>query len=319
MGFKEFQVNLDNTSDTTFRAWVSAMLQGWADAGWVRASDTGQIDTATVITPAATIAAGFAMFRFSDTLQATAPVFFKVEFGAAPGTQQPGMWLTVGKSTNGAGTVTGILLPRSVLGAQGSNQFTPNGSFPSLAASGPGYVGFLPSVGDPAGANNGAAKSQSFIIERSRLADGTPSASGIMVAYDGYAGGRRMNDAEKRPAVRAINYVDASYIEGVPPVSIPYSINGTVLAPGTSMAAGSIGPVFPWVLIAPGLAPWQSCVMVCIPSGDYPPGVFVTTLCGNRASFRAVPASEIHSWGVALEPRGAGVSGYVGPAIRWEA
>lgn len=321
MGFKEFQVNLDHTSDATFRAWVNALLQGWADAGWVRTADTGQINPASAVKPAAVnTSAGYAMFRFDDALQSTAPIYFKVEFGTGAHATQPAMWLTVGKATNGAGSLTSAIFPRSLLGLSVGYAFTPNGSFANLASSGPGYVGFLPSVDDPATGTNAGTKSQSFIIERSRSADGSPSAAGLMVAHDSPLLARTMIDANYRPSVRAINYTDGSYTEGLPPVSIPYSVNGATLGPGTSLAAGSIGPVFPWVLIAPGLAPWQSCVMLCIPTGDYPSGVFETTLCSERAPFRAVPASVIHTWGVTLRPREAAssASGYIGPAMRWQ-
>jgi hypothetical protein len=54
---------------------------------------------------------GFQIWRFNDTLQATAPFFFKIEYANSTGFLQ--VTITVGNSTNGAGTITGAgVLPR---------------------------------------------------------------------------------------------------------------------------------------------------------------------------------------------------------------
>ena len=245
--------------------------------------------------------------------------------GATSGAARGQIWLTVGRSTDGAGNITGTpLLARRVIGYAGTGAYSFTGGMATnLAAAGPGYAAFLPHAFAPtASLAEYNFRAQSFIIERSRDIDGSPMAAGLMIAVErtstSPSGMRDINIAGHRPHVFAINYTDGSYTESIPPVSIPYRINGTALGPGTSLAAGSIGPVFPWVLIAPGLAPWQSCVMLCVPAGDYPAGVFETTLCGNRATFRAVPASASHMWGQSSEPGGGSASGYIGPAMRWE-
>ena len=327
MGYAEFQCEVVNTTVESFRAWVKAFLDGWEAAGWVRASDTGQINPTTVALPAASTPGGYAMYRLDDDAQTTSPVFWKVEFGSGGtlGYARGQIWLTVGRSTDGAGNITGIpLLTRRTIGVVGNGNYAgvvTGGEATNLASAGPGYVAFLPHAltASTSGSEHNL-KAQSFIIERSRDVDGTPMADGLMIAVDRTSSTveRNLTSAGHRPHVFAINYADGSYTESIPPVSIPYRINGTVLGPGTSLAAGSIGPVFPWVLIAPGLAPWQSCVILCVPAGDYPAGVFETTLCGNRATFRAVPASVSHMWGQSSEPGGVNVSGYIGPAIRWE-
>ena len=48
----------------------------------------------------------YEMYRFSDSLQATKPVFIKVEYGTGSTIGQPTVKLTVGTATNGAGTIT---------------------------------------------------------------------------------------------------------------------------------------------------------------------------------------------------------------------
>lgn len=323
MGFAEKRTVMSFTNDTEFRAWVGNTLALWAEAGWTRTTTPGQIAPATVTlgTPASgDQVGGFAAYRFNDDMQASSPVVWKVEFGRNGTASYPRLWLTVGKSITDAGVITGVLLPRVALAGQSTGSYIETVGFLDVAGAGPGWVGYLPQTdASTSAAAVPEVKAKSFIIERSRDTDGTPMADGLMIAYENFtATGSRLTTAGNRPAVRAINYIDGSYTESIPPVSVPYSINGTALGPGTSLAAGSIGPVFPWVLIAPGLAPWQSCAMLCIPAGDYPAGVFKTTLCGNEATFRSVPASRVHAWGQASAPGSTNVSGYIGPAIRWE-
>lgn len=328
MGKKEFSSAFSNASDTTFRAWVGAWIQGWKDAGLAQSADTGQIDPLTALAPTGTAAImrGYAIFYLNDSLHGAAPIYLKVEFGGF-GATAPALMITVGKSTDGAGNLGGIVLPRTYLGNT-ADSFALRTATPSthIAASGDGYFAFLPFTDFPAAtsATTNGSGGYSFILERSRNVDGSPSPAGVTVAYSynpTTVGAMSGNAASScLPIVRAINYASLAYTQGIPPVSIPYSVNGVQLGPGTSFAAGSIGPVFPWVLLAPGLAPWQSCVIVSIPAGDFPGGVFTTTLCGNAATFRAVPASLLHRWGLSIDTTASNAmfSGYIGPAIRWE-
>jgi hypothetical protein len=101
------------TSDATFRTWVAAVLDQLNDIGLTQTADTGQIDTATVSTPGAiNTSQGYAIFRFNDTLQATKPIYFKIEFGSGTATTTPSIWMTIGTGSDGAGTITGTMLSR---------------------------------------------------------------------------------------------------------------------------------------------------------------------------------------------------------------
>lgn len=94
--------------DATFRATGTAIAAALVACGMVKTADTGQIDLTTVAKPAgAGVAAGYEIYRFSDSLQATKPIFFKIEYGTANVATTFGLWLTVGTGTNGAGTITG--------------------------------------------------------------------------------------------------------------------------------------------------------------------------------------------------------------------
>lgn len=324
MGYKEFTSSFSNATAELTREWIGRFIQGWKDAGLVQTSDTGQIVPETLALAPSTglFVFGYAMFRFDDDLQSTAPVFIKVTFVSHSGpTSSPRFEVSIGKSTDGAGNLGGILLPVTAVGFEGGSHAVTTTRFMHYAASGPGWFGFLPFVNSVTTSHAG-----SLIIERSRSATGGPTGAGLMVAIDHLIGTRPLgttNGGYGMVAVYAFNYQTGAYVLGTPPVTFPYSINGAPLSQSNSLAAGSIGPVFPWVLVAPGCAPWQSCAILSIPSGDYPGTTFTTTLCGVSSTFRPVAASPAHAgWGLALvpnvdlTPRG---SNYVGPAIRWEA
>lgn len=95
------------SNDAEFRTWGKGVSDGLAAVGMVKTADTGQIDWATAIRPAASAFAGYEMWRFSDALQATKPVFIKIEYGVASAITTPNMAFTVGTVTNGAGAFTG--------------------------------------------------------------------------------------------------------------------------------------------------------------------------------------------------------------------
>lgn len=51
---------------------------------------------------------GYEIWRMNDTLQAAAPAFLKIEYGGGAAQQYPGLWLTLGSATDGAGNFTGV-------------------------------------------------------------------------------------------------------------------------------------------------------------------------------------------------------------------
>jgi len=71
-----------SNTDAEFRTWGSGIAAALQACGLVKTSDTGQIDWATVTRPGAShTAAGYEIYRFNDSLQATKPVLIKVEYG----------------------------------------------------------------------------------------------------------------------------------------------------------------------------------------------------------------------------------------------
>lgn len=97
------------SSDAAFRTWGSAYNAKLTSMGLVDNADTGSINWATVTTPGvANTVAGFEVWRMDDALQATIPIFIKVEYGSGTAAADGSIWITLGSGTNGSGTLSGI-------------------------------------------------------------------------------------------------------------------------------------------------------------------------------------------------------------------
>lgn len=93
-------------TDAGFRAMAQKIHDAFANAGWVQTADTGQINLATV-TSAQNSTRGYEIWRMADALQATTPVFVKVEYNQTNNANREMIvFMTIGFSTDGAGTIT---------------------------------------------------------------------------------------------------------------------------------------------------------------------------------------------------------------------
>lgn len=87
----------NNSTDANFRAWGSNLSSQMTAAGLVKTSDGVQINWSTVTTPATgSTMQGYEIWRFDDALQSAAPVYFKIEYGAAATNVVPCIVVTVG-------------------------------------------------------------------------------------------------------------------------------------------------------------------------------------------------------------------------------
>lgn len=102
-----FTLDSFTNSDATFRAWGSAISAQFAAIGYVQTSDTGQINWTTVTDPGASTDAGYEVWRFNDSLQGSAPIFFKLYYGTGTTTNGPRLRVEVGTASNGSGTLSG--------------------------------------------------------------------------------------------------------------------------------------------------------------------------------------------------------------------
>lgn len=188
-----------NNTNAAFRAWGLGVSTALDTLGFPKTSDTGQIDWTTVLAPtAASQTQGYEVRRFSDSLQSTNPVFFKLSFGSMSGTVSfsqegtPQITIVVGTATDGTGTITSHASWPGTTYAMGtlfsisssSDYFSgPNGQGASVASNcyfdngdGSGLAMLMwPSQGN---FTNGGGF---LLLERSRNPDGTPNGDSVMV------------------------------------------------------------------------------------------------------------------------------------------
>lgn len=93
-----------HTSDAQFQSWATAFKTALDAIGLTQSSDTGQLDPTTATRPSSETAAGYLMYEPDDAL--TKPKY-KFELGTGNSSNMPGIWLSVGWSTDGAGAFTG--------------------------------------------------------------------------------------------------------------------------------------------------------------------------------------------------------------------
>lgn len=112
MTTQSWNTPITHTNDAQFRAWGSELSARLAAIGLVQTANTGQINWVTATRPGTNTAAGYEIWRFNDSLQGTAPIFIKIEYGTASSANSPGTWITVGTGSNGSGTITGTATTR---------------------------------------------------------------------------------------------------------------------------------------------------------------------------------------------------------------
>jgi hypothetical protein len=102
-----------NATDAAFRLWGAAIGVKLAAAGWIQTADTGQINWTTVLAPlGATTVVGYEIWRMDDALQATAPVYLKLEYGSGSAAANPAIWITIGSGSTGTGVLSGLVSTR---------------------------------------------------------------------------------------------------------------------------------------------------------------------------------------------------------------
>lgn len=309
------------TTGTEIRAWVQAVHDALVAVGLVQTADTGQVMISTMTNPAApNTAAGYEVWRFSDALQATHPLFLKIEYGRAGNTSSPGspgMWLTVGKSSDGAGVIGSVILARIGLGTVSGTGTADTTARDVYASSGDGSMLAL-----ILGVGSTATVLPAFVLDRSRDSTGAPTADGISVGLGAgyYTDVLSTTITGFSRRLRASNYDTGVEVAGSIPVILPGLIGGTALGGGGSLALSAISPIFPWSIYAPGVIPWQS--IAGLSWVDDPGGVFTARVSGADRTYRSVPLSAAQcAWGVAITSvigTANSFSAYVGLAILWE-
>jgi hypothetical protein len=125
MATTTFSVPTNTSSDATYRTLGSSISGAIATVGMTQTSDTGQINWTTVTRPSVALSiAGYEIWRFSDTLQSTYPMFLRIEYGISTVATYLQMTFTVGTGTDGAGNLTGNISQKMIAYSSASENST---------------------------------------------------------------------------------------------------------------------------------------------------------------------------------------------------
>lgn len=245
-----FAVAPINGSDAAFRAWGGALSNALAAVGFVKTTDTGQVNWSTVTFPSAiSTYQGYEVWRFADGLQGTYPLFFKLEYGSGTSAATSiGMRFTLGKGSDGAGNITGVLNAATVLSASASTATASNWYLSSGDGS---MLAFAPAVGLFVGTSSNWLN---WVVDRSRAADGLATGVGLYTAWQ--VGAATVQ-------VRVVNYATTASVSPVQwPMMVPSVSNAT------SIGGGGKTPLFPAVLTDSLGNFWQPRSVLVGLSGD---------------------------------------------------
>ena len=158
------------------QSWVGPILQILANAGWIRTSDTGQTELADMpAAAAASTVCGYQVWRMNDSLQSTAPVFVKFEFGSGSAVGNHSLWVTVGTGSDGAGNITGILISQTRI-YNNSASASPNKAKEFYGSGDSSRLVFVAR----SNVNETAFYRMSLSIERTHGPNGSDTADGVM-------------------------------------------------------------------------------------------------------------------------------------------
>lgn len=158
-----------------FRAICQFLANTMETGGIVKTAGTGQADLATINFPSTNnTAAGYEIRRFSDSLQASAPVFIKFEYGRGTQPYRVAVFITIGTGSDGAGNITNIRFPRT--GYDITSNVT---SLPSYISAGASWVVFTISN------NNNGYPPFHFSLERAKTSTGADSNRGLYLIANG--------------------------------------------------------------------------------------------------------------------------------------
>lgn len=217
--------------DATFRTWGSGISAQFAAMGLVQTADTGQINWATVLRPATLTVAGYEIWRFADALQATKPVFIKIEYRIGSVADRPSLILSVGTGSNGAGTLTGQLGAPYTLFATASKAAA-GATLPSYCSGSTSRLSMVTNL-----ESAGSAFSFTLLIERPRDSSGVEGGECI-VTFFAYGG----TNAQYQ-LIPFTGTIPAAYVTGGLP-----AVNLT--STGAMNAVGNNVPLVPMIIVA---------------------------------------------------------------------
>jgi hypothetical protein len=173
-----YQSQQTNASLAQFKDWATKLSNALTDVGFIKTDDTGQLNINSIeAVPGSNTYAGYEIRKLNDSLYATSPIVMKIEYGTGSASTYPALRITVGKTTDGAGNLTGQFLNPQVLSGQYLNT-----TLDSYVSCGEGYVSFALFVG-------GAYPFGAYIARTCNPTTGTPNDNGFHLVIDAGSGG----------------------------------------------------------------------------------------------------------------------------------
>ncbi|MGO4700290.1 hypothetical protein [Dyella sp. 2RAB6] len=288
---------LSHTTDAEFRTWGSELSAALDSLGlFPKSADSGQINWTTVTRASAGNFAGYEIRYLNDSLNATAPVYVKIEFGTAgAGSDRPMLRYTIGKGSNGSGTITSQFLTANN-GATGST-LSSTSSRASYYCAVDGFVGFLFKYD---GLNSYGFSA--FILQRTVDDSGAPTADGITFFLN------RSDQANYAPRMLGYNYATGAVSDS----------GGTT---GGVPAYTNFPPGAPTAAIGSPAAYQMYVHRICLPDThnllftvSAHPGY---SLAGGT-TFQCAPVGTTQRTYIVLPPGELGYSGYDYVCMLWE-
>lgn len=238
-----FSARLSNSTDALFRAWGSAVSTALGQM-LTRVTQTGEINWATVNAPVATNTfQGFEVYRLNDSLQSTAPLFFKFEYGSSTATAFSAIRLTIGKGVDGSGVITSVLQSAVNVFAGNSSATVASNCYISNG-DGSGFVFSLqPDIPTTCGGF--------CCVERSRNGIGQATGDALLLAFSTYGAISHNN------RFIAYNLETTLTADNAGLFACPLS-----LASDVGVTNGTVAQFFPVACIAPNGATWRSRMLL---------------------------------------------------------
>ena len=243
----------------TFKGWAKGFHDALIAVGLVQTSDTGQVDlNAVAVLPTASTTVGYIIYRFNDTMQATAPLFLRIEYKVGASSRAR-IDFQVGTSTDGAGTLNGFAAVANLVLASNAD----SNPYSTFVAAGDGYLAASLFCWTATGPGT-----TMFILERSReiiAGTDTPTGAGVLIgALDS-------------------NIKTYSYTAKV---ALDHRGGNSVPTFGNTISAGlGLTPVRPALAFLSGGVPWQPVTFVGVLPTDAPTVPFDVILNGVTRTY----------------------------------
>jgi hypothetical protein len=291
MTTQAWSTRIRHDSDANFREWGLEISTKLAAAGLVQAADTGQVNWATVTRTGVNTNAGYEIWRFDDAMQATAPIFLRVDYGTGSNANGPRIQITVGTGSNGSGTITGTALTSAQNVANSNGAQTSDTARNSYMCHAEGFFGFNWKVG------SALVTESVFFICRTSDPDGTPNEVGALVVW---ANGSARASQALRFEATAQAFTVKTTVAAMQLTILPQTPSSTAI--DADLQAMVVYTITPRVTPVPGI-----CGII---DAEFPVGnTFTATLVGSTSRTYLALSPNI----LIMEPQGV-----LKTAMLWE-